>query len=218
MSIGSNKANVPFFDRWARTFDTGRISWYFRAKQEFALSTFPVSSETRLLDVGCGTGWAVLESARRAPRGRACGVDLSSTMIERARANARGIENAEFEVADAEALPYPDDQFDCILCTFSFHHYSNPPQALAEMKRVLRPGGVLQILDNNRRSFLGLYRLWDLYFRLFEPGHVGYYSKTELLQLVRVAGFRDVRVAAAADELFCHGKVFGSYMLVRGQK
>jgi len=218
VSIEANKANLSFFDKWARSFDKGRLGSYFRHKQELALSLFPVGAKTRLLDVGCGTGWAVMEAARRAPQGWACGVDLSSAMVEEARRKTNGLLNAEFLLADAESLPYADGYFDCVLCTFSFHHYSTPERALEEMKRVLKPGGVLHILDNNRRSFLGLYGLWDLYFKLTEPGHVGYYSKEGLQAAVRKSGFKNVRLVASADEFFCRGKVFGSYMLVRGER
>lgn len=218
MSIAANKASMRFYDGRARLVDRDRLTTYHRRKQEMALSLFPVGPQTRFLDVGCGTGWAVVEASRRAPQGWACGVDLSAAMIERARVRSSATSNLEFRVADAECLPYADGYFDCVLCTFSFHHCSGPVRALAEMRRVLRPAGVLQILETNRTSFMGAFRLLDSYFKRVRPGHVGYYSREELLAIVRGAGFENVRLVAAADELFRDGKIFASYMVVRGKK
>ena len=56
-------------------------------------------------------------------------------MIQRARELASVLSNAEFVIADSEALPFPDATFTAVLCTASFHHYPNPHKALAEMRR-----------------------------------------------------------------------------------
>ena len=97
----------------------------------------------RLLDVGCGVGDDVRSLARRvAPTGSVVGVDMSGSMIEAAR-EAAGVSCTEFHVADAHALPFPDGSFDAARVERTLQHVAEPARVLAEMVRVVRPGGVL---------------------------------------------------------------------------
>ena len=96
-----------------------------------------------LLDVGCGTGEDVRAlAARVAPTGRVVGVDRSEAMIRQAR-EARAPTCAEFVVADAAALPFDDDTFDAARVERTLQHVEDPAGVLREMKRVVRPGGIL---------------------------------------------------------------------------
>jgi len=98
----------------------------------------------RVVDVACGTGLVTLSAADAvAPGGEVVATDLSSGMIERARtrANDRGIRNVEFERRDAAALGQPDGSFDAGLCSLGLMYVPDPKRALAEMHRVLAPGG-----------------------------------------------------------------------------
>src|SRR5687768_17248183 len=102
----------------------------------------------RVLDVGCGTG---LMSAKLAASGRrVCGVDISAGMVERAR--RRGHPAVEFIQGDAESLPPEIGVFDAVVNLISFHHYPNPARAVAEFRRVLRPGGRLILVAFDRNS------------------------------------------------------------------
>ena len=177
-----------------------------------------LGANDRLLDVGCGTGWAVEHATQRCGVGFGVGVDLSGGMIEKARERRGEHANIDFQIADAENLPFDDDSFDGAMCTFSFHHYSSPLTALGEVLRVLRPGAPFFVLDNNRRSFFGIYSLWDLYFRWFEPGHVRYLTPPELTKMFNDARYRDVELVYKQDRLFHGKKVFGSAMIVKGLK
>ena len=95
-----------------------------------------------LLDVGCGTGVVALTAARLGAH--ACGVDLTPDLLERARENSR-IAGAEVDwrEGDAEALPFPDAQFDVVLSQFGHMFAPRPEVATAEMLRVLKPGGTI---------------------------------------------------------------------------
>ena len=102
----------------------------------------------RVLEVGCGPGHL---SIRLAEQGLdVTGLDLDPSMIERARANAieaDATNRPTFVVGDAAALPFPDATFDVAVSTFSVHHWTEPATGLAEIGRVLRPGGRALIWD-----------------------------------------------------------------------
>lgn len=97
----------------------------------------------RVLDVACGTG-AITRLAARAvgPTGSVVGVDLAPDMIEVAESTpAPGGPRIEWHEADAEALPLPDAHFDVVVCQMGLMFMHDPAGAVAEMYRVLRPGG-----------------------------------------------------------------------------
>lgn len=100
-----------------------------------------------ILEVGCGTGGAVRALAPLVePRGRVIGIDASATMIAEAEKRSVGLTSPiEYRVADAQALPFPDNSFDGCYADGVFEILPDPQRALAEMVRVLRPGGRLVI-------------------------------------------------------------------------
>src|SRR5215211_7729469 len=105
----------------------------------------------RVLEVGCGPGHLSNRLARRHGL-EVTGVDLDPAMIERARANAGRPGSARerrpsFVVGDAASLAFPDRSFDLVVSTLSMHHWSDPAAGLAEIGRVLRPGGRALIWD-----------------------------------------------------------------------
>lgn len=100
-----------------------------------------VSPDDDVLDVGCGTGTVAIAAARRGAR--AIGVDITPSLLERARNNAdvAGVDNTSWREGDATALPFDDDAFDVTLSNLG-HMYGDPPDLAArELLRVTRPGG-----------------------------------------------------------------------------
>jgi SAM-dependent methyltransferase len=95
----------------------------------------------RVLDVGTGTGVVALAAAHRGAR--VTGLDLTPPLLAVARDNARiaGREDIEWTEGDAEALPYPDASFDVVVSQFGHMFAPRPDVAVAQMRRVLRPGG-----------------------------------------------------------------------------
>lgn len=113
------------------------------------VATVPLPA--KVLEVGCGPGHLTNVLAET-PGLEVTGLDLDPQMIERARANAaRSAEIAGREpvyvVGDVAALPFDDAAFDVVVTTFSMHHWSDPAAGLAEIGRVLRPGGRALIWD-----------------------------------------------------------------------
>ena len=110
----------------------------------------PLDRGSTVLDIGGGAGTDLLLAARHiGPAGRAIGVDMTAAMAERARAGARmaGLKNVEVRVGDATALPIDDGAVDVLLSNGVFNLVPEKERALAEMFRVVAPGGRLQIAD-----------------------------------------------------------------------
>jgi ubiquinone/menaquinone biosynthesis C-methylase UbiE len=104
----------------------------------------------KVLEIGSGPGQLAVQLARQATGITLTGVDISEAMVERAARRAAGASLSErvwFEVGDVAALPLPDGEFDGVVSTLSLHHWSDPASGLAEICRVLKPGGEARIYD-----------------------------------------------------------------------
>jgi SAM-dependent methyltransferase len=142
----------------------------------------------RVLDVACGPGFLTVEFARRCRY--ALGVDATEELLVRARreAAARGIENVEFVLGEADALGPSDASFDVASCRAAFHHFEDPRKALLEMKRVVRPGGRLLIADMLSSEDPAQAEYHDRIERLCDRTHVRALRESELEALCRDAG------------------------------
>jgi SAM-dependent methyltransferase len=134
------------FDRAAAAYGTSPI---FAQGHDLALMVEMAAPTAAMmvLDVGCAAGHTALAFA---PHVRAVvGVDLSRDMLAEAarQAAARGIKNVRWEEASAAALPYADATFDIVACRMVVHHFPALVPALAEMARVLKPGGQIIVVD-----------------------------------------------------------------------
>lgn len=103
----------------------------------------------RLIDVGSGPGSITLGLASIVAPGEAIGVDIQLAQVESSRrlAAARGMANVQFQASDIYALPFPDRSFDAAFVNGVLMHLAEPVRALAEVRRVLRPGGVAAVRD-----------------------------------------------------------------------
>jgi ubiquinone/menaquinone biosynthesis C-methylase UbiE len=104
-----------------------------------------------VLEVGCGPGRLSIQLARQHGLD-VTGLDLDPAMIERARANAHGPRDGDgrrpsFLVGDVASLAFPDESFDLVVSTLSMHHWADPAMSVAEIGRVLRPGGRAVVWD-----------------------------------------------------------------------
>jgi SAM-dependent methyltransferase len=105
-----------------------------------------------LLDVGCGPGNITRGLFERVVPGRVVGVDSSSEVIAQASAQHADV-NLEWQVADAYDLPFDDNTFDVAHAHQVLQHLADPVAALAEMKRVVKPGGVVAARDSDYGSW-----------------------------------------------------------------
>jgi demethylmenaquinone methyltransferase / 2-methoxy-6-polyprenyl-1,4-benzoquinol methylase len=157
------------FDRIAGMYDlmnTAMTAGMHHRWRERAVDRAEVGPGDAALDVCCGTGDLALELAGRVgPAGSVVGCDFSEPMLDLARAKAmrRGTSNARFEWADALELPYEDRSFDAATVGFGARNLADLDRGLAELARVLRPGGrlvILEISQPRRPPLSTFYSLW----------------------------------------------------------
>ncbi len=129
----------------AQTYEDYMVPALFGPWARRLVDSVPPRPQDRVLDLACGTGVVARAAASRVgPAARITGVDLNPRMLEVARAAAAREGRAiEFREARAESLPFPDRGFDVALCQFALMFMDDRPKALAELHRVLAPGGRL---------------------------------------------------------------------------
>lgn len=116
--------------------------------------TVDLRAGSRVLDVAAGNGNATIAAARRFAH--VTSTDYVGKLLERARERAEADRlDVTFEVADAEALPYPDGSFDVVLSTFGVMFAPDQPQAAREMLRVVRSGGRIGVASWTPQGFIG---------------------------------------------------------------
>lgn len=182
------------FNRWA---DQGRGE---EMERHHIPITAPVVELMRLqptdrvLDLGCGAGWATRLLAKNVPRGTIVGVDLSDQMIAHARESSKEFNNVEYWLGSAEQIPAEDSFFDKVLSVEAFYYYPDQGRALDELRRVLKPGGNIFILINLYKD--NPYSLrWVK--ELAVPVHAR--SESEYLELISHHGFTNPEARRIPD-------------------
>jgi demethylmenaquinone methyltransferase/2-methoxy-6-polyprenyl-1,4-benzoquinol methylase len=152
------------FDRIARVYDlmnSVMTAGLHHRWRERAADLAGLAPGSRALDVACGTGDLAIELARRVgPSGHVVGSDFSEAMLERARQKSAAV---EWGWANALELPYPDAAFDAATVGFGARNFSDLDRGLAEMARVVRPGGrvvVLEITTPQRPPLSTFFSIW----------------------------------------------------------
>lgn len=157
---------------------------------------------SRVLEAGCGTGAQTISLVRNNPQVHFTSVDISDDSLGQARARieTEGYTNVTFEKADIFSLPFADASFDHIFICFVLEHLPNPVEALAALRRVLKPGGTLTAIEGDHGSTYfhpddpdarrAIQCLIDLQARAGGDALIG----RRLYPLLRRAGFTNVRV------------------------
>jgi ubiquinone/menaquinone biosynthesis C-methylase UbiE len=160
----------------------------------------------RLLDVGCGPGTITIDLARRVAPGPTVGIDAAPGVLaeaEAARAGAQ-VDTLTFHPGDIYALPYPDGAFDVAHAHQVLQHLGDPVAALAELRRVLRPGGLLAVRDGDYGAFVwapadpDLHRWLELYHQVTAANRGEADAGRHLPAWVRAAGFTDLEVGSSS--------------------
>jgi SAM-dependent methyltransferase len=156
-----------------------------------------------VLDVGCGPGTITAGIAEQVFPGGVIGVDSAASQILIAeQAAARGIRNLSFQVADCYALPFADDSFDRVFSHALFEHLSEPVRGLSEIRRVVRPGGLVGICSPDWGGFVlsppssDVENAISAYTSLQNNNGGDVYAGRKLGQHLAAAGFDNVQMSA----------------------
>ena len=160
----------------------------------------------RVLDVGCGPGTITVDLAARVPEGEVTGIDAAADVLYLAReeADRRGQANVRFETGDVYQLAFEDGTFDVVHAHQVLQHLSDPVAALAEMRRVCRPGGLVAARDGDYGGFFwfpsdpGLDEWQALYRNVARALGGEPDAGRHLLSWARAAGFSDIAASASA--------------------
>jgi len=134
--------------------DFGQIARSIENVAEEFMAGLPLQPGSQVLDVACGTGNLAVIAARQGCE--VSGIDIASNLLEQARVRAAkaGL-NIDFKEADAEALPYPYGRFDLAVSMFGVMFTPQPDVAVAELRRVTRPGGQIALANWTPEGFIG---------------------------------------------------------------
>jgi demethylmenaquinone methyltransferase / 2-methoxy-6-polyprenyl-1,4-benzoquinol methylase len=199
----------PTYDRYARLLSFGQDPRWRR----FLVSRIPRSA-IRVVDVATGTAAVAIELAQAVPQRTVVGVDQSPEMLAagRARVAQAGLaKRIDLREGRAESLPFPDAEFDALTVTYLLRYVEDPVATMRELARVVRPGGVLAMLEFAVPR--GVWRpLWELYVHVglpvagavvspgwrevgsfLGPSIRGFHERVSIEQVWRDAGISDVR-------------------------
>ncbi len=177
----------------------GRILAFIMARETWAANLLAVEAlditfVDHVLDIGCGHGRSLAALAARAPKGKIVGVDPSELMVGIARKRNRRLVKAsrvKIIVATADHLPFPDATFNKALCVHVVYFWSDLETPLAEMARVLKPGGRLALLFRTSADVAATAAFPSEIYR--------FPARAEMEAALRHAGFAVDGVQAAVD-------------------
>jgi ubiquinone/menaquinone biosynthesis C-methylase UbiE len=132
----------PLFQLWSHVYDARVFQRFYGSIHDRILARAP-AEVSAALDVGCGTGELVVKLARRYPRARVVGVDISAAMLRQARGKSYGDAHVELVEGSVYSLPFPDATFELVTNTISSHFYRDFAAAARELARVAAPGARL---------------------------------------------------------------------------
>lgn len=170
-----------FYRQLSKVYDTWlRDLFWNEEMRSYGLKMAGLRAGMEVLDVGCGTGFLSEGILEVTPT--VWGLDITPEQLQRARKKlpiplVRG---------DAENLPFSSERFDAVLSSGSIEYWPDPGQALREMHRVLRPGGVAMVGGPTRPQ--------DRLYRLLADNMMLFYDEEEAVAMFEEAGFRDIRV------------------------
>ncbi len=179
-----------YFKDVAPQWDSMRKGYFTEEVREAAIARANLTADSVVADVGTGTGFMLAGIAPLVAK--AYGFDNSPEMLDGARKNLGGATNVELQVSEGESLPLPDGTADAVFANMYLHHATIPAQAIAEMARVLRPGGRLVITDLDRHDHFWMAKeMADIWLG---------FERTQIEEWYRAAGFADVKVECTGSD------------------
>ena len=159
---------APAYDFMNHAMTMGIDKWWRRLAVKMVAATNPAS----VLDIAAGTGDLSIMLAHKITGAQVLGVDLSEGMIEkgRRRIESAGLsERVRLSIADCMDMPFADDSFDCVTSAYGVRNFENLLQGYKEMHRVMRPGGMLCIIEMSTPTSKIALPFYNLYTRHIIP-------------------------------------------------
>lgn len=180
------------------------FDWIFAPGRAAAVKHLGLRPEDRVLEVGIGTG---LNLPLYPPAARLTGIDLSQEMLDKAvdRVQTLAMPNVTLKVMDATAMDFAEDEFDRALATYTISAVPDPVAVLREMRRVVKPGGVIVILNHFRSERRMASRLEDFVAPVCT--RLGWKSNLPLKPLLKQVGL--------SPELIVKVNLFNGWRLVK---
>jgi len=188
------------FEDWAETYDESLLHQFmFQPSYRMFLEKIyawrsSCNEPFDVLDIGCGTGTLAAMLAASPLPARIVGLDYAPAMCKMAAGKAHQAhvdDRIRFTAADSEHLPFADASFDVVTCSNSFHHYPHQQAVVHDMKRVLRPGGRLMLIDGFRDNIVG-WVVFDVIIATVEK-HVHHAPWPTIHDYFEQAGFNNIR-------------------------
>lgn len=191
------------------------------------LDTAAIDTTANVLDIGCGSGQATRDAARRATAGSALGVDLSSGMIKLARrlAEQERVPNAAFQQVDAQVHPFPEQYFDVAISRHGAMFFGDAPAAFANLARALRPTGRLVLLtwqSLERNEWVSAFRAALAAGRVLprppeSSGPFSFSNPGRVRDLLTSSGFADVQLRSLNEQMYFGRNVDDACQFISGQ-
>lgn len=174
------------YDQLAKVYDR-RWNAYVENTLNFLKQWADISADAIVLDLACGTGEFERLILQDHPHQQMVGIDISMEMLAIAQRKLSHHPSVTFQQGSATAIPATNEQFDVVVCASAFHYFEHPLEALAEIKRVLKSGGKVVILDWCK-DFL-LCRVCDWVLKRIDPVYQQCYTQQEFHQFLSTAQF-----------------------------
>jgi len=188
------------FNRWADQGEGEKMERHHLDITEKTMRLMDLRPGERVLDLGCGAGWATRLLARMVGDGpdgfgQVVGLDVSDEMIRRARETSKDFENVLYVWGSAQQIPWEENFFDKVLSVESFYYYPDQDRALMELFRVMAPRGRLFILINLYKDNPYSLQWVD---KLKVPVHVR--SEAEYIEMLQRHAFEKVEARRIPDD------------------
>jgi len=160
---------------------------------EWTVSLLKIQPQQHILEIGFGPGVSTQMASEKASEGFVAGIDHSRMMVQAAsQRNSAAIRSGRMELKQGEvsSLPYPDRSFDIVFSLHSIYFWPKPGECLKEIKRVLKPGGLLGVTIQPK----------DQWRPNVDPSIMTLYFGSDIASLFSEAGYREIRVEASPQE------------------
>jgi len=164
------------------------MAWEHKPLIKWAIALMDIQPADHVLDVGCGSGMVIKLIAQIAVEGLVAGVDYSEEMVQQAfRRNAAAVRAGRVEIkhGDVAALPYDDESYDKVIATETFNFWPDPVANLKEVRRVMKPGGLVALAMEGSKEAPNWQKLAALAARM----GLSIYSGVEMVEMLTAAGF-----------------------------